>query len=134
MARTNHNDECYLKEQYHNSQVRKDPTLYLKICQTFNNNISSSIFWKQNVARYNYLTREFIAWWAILQSIYKWSLGLMEMENESTSDAWEAKSLNLQLSYTLFLHYQNASMITPSLPHEKHICQRLSWNDITCQK
>jgi hypothetical protein len=45
---------------------------------------------------------EFIAWQAILQSIYKWSLGLMEMENESASDACEAKSLNWQLSYTVF--------------------------------
>jgi len=27
----------------------------------------------------------------------------MEMENESASNAWEAKSLNWQLSYTVFV-------------------------------
>ncbi len=58
---------------------------------------------------------EFIAWRAILQSIYKWSLSLMKNENESASDAWEAKSLNG--SYlTLFLYYQNASSDHPLTP------------------
>jgi hypothetical protein len=36
----------------------------------------------------------------------------MEMENENASDAWEAKSLNWLLSYTV-LCYQNASSDPP---------------------
>jgi hypothetical protein len=110
-------DEMIVKKNKNcNSQYKKWPTLYLKICQAFKSSISSSIFWKHKVARYNYLTR----WIHCMTS--NPAINLQMKFRFDGNGKWKCKRcfgsqiIKLAVILHCFLHYQNASSDHPLTP------------------
>ena len=129
MVRNGHHDKIIVKKTTLQLTKRRDLRLHLELCQTFNNIVSSSIFWKTEWADTN------IHQMNSSQITSYPAIGLKVVnKNVSVSDAWESNTFKLVVNLHCCCRIKMLLVMLSSLSQVRTTRQKVSWNNKTCQK